>query len=285
MCYDRTMKTYTELLTKEQIKHLYTLYIESINEKKLPYVQFQIKLEDCTITVYTSNKVVYQGTHPEKYLQNKSENSEEAGSDEVGTGDYFGPVVVCAAYLDENGIQLAKELKVNDSKQVSDEIIRNIAPILMKEIKYSLLILDNPKYNKVHDSNNLNQIKAKLHNQAYVHLRNKIGYLPKKCVVDQFTPENLYYNYIKYEPTIIRDLTFETKAESKHIAVAVASILARYAFLKEWDKMETYYEVKIPKGAGNDVDTFAKSFVNKYDMNELSKIAKMHFKNTDKIKE
>lgn len=285
MCYDRNMKTYTEVLNQNQIKLLYTTYIEQINDKKLPHVQFQIKLEDCTITVYNSNKVVYQGINADKYLQNQIEIDEEAGSDEVGTGDYFGPVVVCAAYLSKEDIALAKELKVNDSKQISDDMIRKIAPILMNQVKYSLLILDNIKYNKIHDSNNMNQIKARLHNQAYIHLKNKVGYLPKRCVVDQFTPENLYYNYIKHEPTIIKELTFETKAESKYLSVAVASMIARYAFLVAWDKMEAYYECSIPKGAGAEVDVFASNFVKKHGFDELAKIAKMHFKNTEKIKE
>ena len=235
------METKTELLNEKQIKDLKIKYFDYINTKKLPYVNFQLKLDDCTITVYDSKKVVYQGENIEKYLQLKSTDTiEEAGSDEVGTGDYFGPVVVCAAYLDEKNYQYAKEIHVNDSKQLSDETIRKIAPILMEKCIYSLLILDNIKYNDIHKSNNMNQIKARMHNQAYVHLQNKIGKLPNKCIVDQFTPENLYYRYIQFESNIIKNLHFETKAESKYISVAVASIIARYAFLKAWDKMEEY---------------------------------------------
>lgn len=277
------MKTYTETLTKKQISDLYNQYIDFIVDKKIPYVQFQLKMEDCVITVYQSNKVVYQGIHAENYLQNQLEQQDEAGSDEVGTGDYFGPVVVCAAYLSQDDISYVKELKVNDSKQLTDETIRKIAPLLMKRIKYSLLILDNTKYNKIHQSNNMNQIKARLHNQAYIHLKNKVGDLPKLCVVDQFTPEPLYYRYIQHEPQIIQSLTFTTKAESKYLSVACASILARYAFLVAWDKMEEHYQTRIPKGASNEVDAFARQFVQQHGMDELSKIAKMHFKNTEKI--
>jgi len=278
------MKTKTELLNEKQIKDLKIKYFEYINTKKLPYVNFQLKFDDCTITVYDSKKVVYQGENIEKYLQLETiEIKDEAGSDEVGTGDYFGPVVVCAAYLNEENYQFAKEIKVNDSKQISDETIRKIAPVLMDKCSYSLLILDNIKYNSIHKSNNMNQIKAKMHNQAYIHLQSKIGKLPNKCIVDQFTPENLYYKYIQFESTIIKNLHFETKAESKYISVAVASIIARYAFLKAWDKMEEYYSCRFPKGAGNEVDIFAKHFVGKYGKDELNKVAKIHFKNTEKI--
>ena len=278
------MKTKTELLNEKQIKELKNKYFEYIITKKLPYVNFQLKLDDCTITVYDSKKVVYQGEDIDKYLQLETVDvKEEAGSDEVGTGDYFGPVVVCAAYLNEENYKYAKSIKVNDSKQLSDETIRKIAPVLMEKCTYSLLILDNIKYNKIHDSNNMNQIKAKMHNQAYFHLKNKIGQLPNKCIIDQFTPENLYYKYIQFEPNIVRNLHFETKAESKYISVAVASIIARYAFLKAWDNMEEYYKCTIPKGASNEVDSFAKKFVDKYGKDELFKIAKIHFKNTQKI--
>ncbi len=278
------MKTKTELLNEQQIRELKNKYFEYISTKKLPYVNFQLKLEDCTITVYESKKVVYQGENIEQYLQLETiETIEEAGSDEVGTGDYFGPVVVCAAYLNEENYQYAKDIKVNDSKQISDDTIRKIAPILMEKCTYSLLILDNVKYNNIHDSNNMNQIKAKMHNQAYLHLKNKLGQLPKNCIVDQFTPENLYYKYIQFEPNIIRNLHFETKAESKYISVAVASIIARYAFLKAWDKIEEHYQCSIPKGASNEVDNFARKFVEKHGKEELYKIAKIHFKNTEKI--
>ena len=284
MCYYIPMKTITEVLTNQQIKELKNKYFEYINERKLPYVNFQLKLDDCTITVYDSKKVVYQGLNPENYIMNKKEEAfEEAGSDEVGTGDYFGPVVVCAVYLDVENLKFAKKLQVTDSKQLSDETIRKIAPLLMEKIPHSLLILDNPKYNHVHLSNNLNQIKAKLHNKAYVHLKNKIRKLPKNCIVDQFTPKDLYYRYIQHEPEIITELTFETKAESKYPSVACASILARYAFLKVWDKIEEHYQVKIPKGSSPEVDKFAKEFIDQYGKEELKKIVKIHFKNSEKI--
>lgn len=276
------METYTENLNSQQIQSLKEKYYDFITDKKIPYVLFQIKLNDCTITVYQSHKAVYQGINAKTYLPHK-EIKEEAGSDEVGTGDYFGPVVVCAVLVKEEDIPFLKEIKVNDSKQLSDDFIRAHAFELMDRLTYSLLILDPYKYNQVHLSNNMNQIKAKLHNKAYIHLKNKAGQLPKNCIVDQFTPENLYYRYLKDEPVIIHDLTFETKAESKYLSVAAASMIARNAFLMAWDKMEDYYQMSIPKGASSEVDQFAKKFVEKYGKDELHKIAKMHFKNTEKI--
>lgn len=277
------METYTEKLNELQIQQLKEKYQNFISDKKIPYALFQIRLQDCTITVYDSKKVVYQGQNASLYLMNTL-GDDEAGSDEVGTGDYFGPVSVCAVLVRKEDIPFLKELQVNDSKQLNDEKIRQKAPLLMKQLTHSLLILDNVKYNRVHTTHNMNQIKAKLHNQAYIHLKKKAGFLPQRCIVDQFAPKELYYRYLQHEPLVIHDLIFETKAESKYLSVAAASMIARYAFLCAWDKMEEHYQCTIPKGAGEEVDRFAASFLERYGYDELSKIAKMHFKNTARLK-
>lgn len=278
------METYTKLYDETSIQELYQRFKYYVVEKKLPYVRFQIRLSDCVITVYESNKVVFQGENARFYSDTDNQIIlPQAGSDEVGTGDYFGPVVVCAAYIDENNLSLLSDFKITDSKQLSDDFIRQNAPKLIEELTHSLLILDPFKYNQVHLTNNMNQIKAKLHNQAYAHLKNKLQKWPSLCVVDQFTPESLYYRYLKNEPCIIQDLTFKTKAESQFPSVAAASMIARYAFLKAWDKMEEYYQCEIPKGAGKEVDKFGKTFIQKFGKDELGKIAKLHFKNSEKI--
>ena len=126
-------------------------------------------------------------------------------------------------------------------------------------------------------------IKSKLHNQAYVNLTNKGFSLPDFKVVDQFVREKTYYGYVQYEPVVIRGLHFETKAENRYIAVATASILARYAFLKHWDGMEEQFDFSFPKGAGANVDKAAELFVRQYGMAALRKVAKLHFKNTKKL--
>ena len=172
-----------------------------------------------------------------------------------------------------------------DAKALSDAQIEKIAPVLMKELVYSHLILDNVKYNQVHEHNNMNAIKAKLHNKAYVHLQNKVQTSLSNIIVDQFTPEKNYYTYIKDEPIIINNIHFETKAENKYLSVACASIIARYYFLLYFKKLSAHYEFDFPKGAGSNVDEKAKQFVLKYGWDEMYKVCKLHFKNSDKVKE
>ena len=259
------------------------------------YAKWQLKPENCVITCYTSGKTVFQGKDANVYaaafmqVQDEIPNTAttnqypQAGSDEVGTGDYFGPVCVCASYVTQDNVDFLIKLGVRDSKQMSDADMLKIGPLLMERIPHSLLIVPPQKYNRVHESNNLNAIKAKLHNQAYINLAKKIE-LPSFKIIDQFTPETSYYRYLQNEPQIIRGIHFETKAEDKYLSVAVGSIISRYGFLKTWEEMEKKYNMTLPKGSGDKVDIVAQAFVERYGLERLGEIAKLHFKNTEKIR-
>ena len=284
-----------------------TLKLKSIQEEQLfktfsefqttppQYAKWQLKPENCVITCYTSGKTVFQGKDANVYVAAFMQGQDEipntattnqypqAGSDEVGTGDYFGPVCVCASYVTQDNVDFLIKLGVRDSKQMSDADMLKIGPLLMERIPHSLLIVPPQKYNRVHESNNLNAIKAKLHNQAYINLAKKIE-LPSFKIIDQFTPKTSYYRYLKNEPQIIRDIHFETKAEDKYLSVAVGSIISRYGFLKTWEEMEKKYNMTLPKGSGDQVDIVAQAFVERYGLERLGEIAKLHFKNTEKIR-
>ena len=284
-----------------------TLKLKSIQEEQLfktfsefqttppQYAKWQLKPENCVITCYTSGKTVFQGKDANVYAAAFMQGQDEipntattnqypqAGSDEVGTGDYFGPVCVCASYVTQDNVDFLIKLGVRDSKQMSDADMLKIGPLLMERIPHSLLIVPPQKYNRVHESNNLNAIKAKLHNQAYINLAKKIE-LPSFKIIDQFTSETSYYRYLKNEPQIIRGIHFETKAEDKYLSVAVGSIISRYGFLKTWEEMEKKYNMTLPKGSGDKVDIVAQAFVERYGLERLGEIAKLHFKNTEKIR-
>lgn len=274
-------------LNESQIKKLEQTFYQSKASKTPPYAYYQLKCEDCVITAYTSGKVVFQGKDAKIYASSFMPKTEvtipQAGSDEVGTGDYFGPVVVCASYVDDKVISLIQSLNVRDSKALTDKEIRSIAPILKENVIHSTLILMPNKYNIVHETTNLNAIKAKMHNQAYVNLSKKVQ-LPSFKIIDQFAPEPLYYRYLKNDNIVIRDIYFETKAEDKYPSVAISSMIARDAFLDAMDKMSAAYDMTFQKGGGTQADECAKEFVQKYSFERLHEVAKMHFKNTEKLK-
>lgn len=280
------MTTITLKLDDKQIKLLSDLYQEyQDNDIRSDYITALYRPQDCVISVYNSQKVVFQGRQADYYaspFSTQITSQDHAGSDEVGTGDYYGPICVCACLIRTSDIKYLDDLAIRDSKTLSDQQIMMVVPKLLKKLKYSLLILDDQKYNDVYALNNMNAIKAKMHNQAYLNLSKKVS-LPKLLVIDQFTPEINYYRYLKDEVNVINNITFTTKAESKYLAVACASMIARYAFLKALKNMEDNYDWIFPKGAGKKVDENAKRFVNKFGKDKLSQVAKLNFKNTNRI--
>lgn len=290
------MNTISLTLTPIQIELLQKQYPHAILKKTPAYAYYQIALSDCTITAYQSGKVVFQGSgamlHASGYTSTKAPTAistsnladtfPQAGSDEVGTGDYFGPITVCACIVEKEQVQWLKDLQINDSKQVKDDYIYQIGSMLMEKLTHSLLILDNQTYNRIHHEQNMVEIKAKLHNQAYVHLRKKANGLPSAIIIDQFVQAKTYYRYLSKEKEIVEPIHFETKAEHKYLAVASASIIARYAFLKALDQLCTDYNFAFLKGAGANVDENIREFLQTHSQKELYKVAKVHFKNTEK---
>ena len=129
----------------------------------------------------------------------------------------------------------------------------------------------------------MNKIKAILHNKVLYQLVNSEKPKYDYIIVDEFAREARYYEYIKDQEYVQRGITFLTKAEDKNNAVACASIISRYLFLREFDKLCDEIHIPLPKGAGKDVDTIGEEVVEKYGEEKLKDIAKVNFKNTDRI--
>jgi ribonuclease HIII len=295
--------------TKEQ---MLDFFLDLKREKTPPYAIFQAMEADTTITLYESGKVMFQGTSAdidaniwidlERRLNNRIINIDGTeskakpkdtsildfntiGSDEVGTGDFFGPIIVTATFVSKENFDFLKDLGVRDSKKLTDEKILKIAPEIMKKIPHVTTILDNQTYNKHHNTKlNMNKIKAILHNKALYELKSK-NYNYAKIVVDDFCGEDKYYEYIKDIPNKVNHITFMTKAEDKVLSVACASIISRYIFLRKMDELSDLVHIPLPKGAGPNVDKVAKDIANEYGLEKLEEIAKMNFKNVEKIKE
>ena len=279
-------------------------YKDKKRDKVIPYVVFQAQEEDTVITLYESGKCMFQGvsadvdaamwgTELENTKEKKDERKKEdlkyyncsaVGSDEVGTGDYFGPIVVTACFVSKDDISFLEELGVGDSKKIDDDKILKIAPQIAKRIKYKSVILTNSEYNEKYTRDtNMNKIKAILHNRVLYQLINDEKPIYDYIIVDEFAREGRYYDYIKDQPVIQRNITFLTKAEDKNNAVGCASIISRYLFLKEFDKMCDEVHMPLCKGAGKDVDKIGEEYVEKYGEEALSKVAKLNFKNTERI--
>lgn len=292
-------------------------YEDKKREKTPPYAVFQAEEAGTIITLYESGKVMFQGISadidanmwrdmeahlnngklPEESKKKEKEKKDEkelyeerkkyyyinsVGSDEVGTGDYFGPIIVTATYVTKDDIEFLEELCVRDSKKLTDQKILEVVPKIIKKIPYETIIYTNEEYNS-NLNYNMNKIKAILHNKALLGLMKKENYNYDKVVVDQFCYPRNYFAYLKESNNVFRKITFTTKAEDKCLSVACGSLISRYVFIKEMDKLSKRLGKNIPKGAGDKVDQFGKEIVKKYGKDILKEIAKLNFKNTDKI--
>ena len=298
---------------EEMIKY----YEDKKRDKTPPYAIFQAEESGTIITLYESGKVMFQGISAdidanmwrdmEAHLNNgnlpienkkkeKKEKDEKElyeerkkyfyinsiGSDEVGTGDYFGPVVVTASFVKKNDIEFLTELGVRDSKKLTDDKILKIVPEIIKKIPYETIVYSNKEYNSKKEFN-MNKVKAILHNKAILSLMKKDNYNYDKVIIDQFCYPRNYFGYLKESNNVFRRITFTTKAEDKCLSVACSSLISRYVFIKEMDKMSKMIGRKIPLGAGVSVDNFGRQLVKEKGKDILEDISKINFKNTEKI--
>ena len=279
-------------------------YEDKKRDKVIPYVVFQAQDGDTVITLYESGKVMFQGVSADidanmwrdidgqekvdkvavKEAEKKYYYSSAIGSDEVGTGDYFGPIVVTSTYVSKDDIEFVESLGIRDSKKLTDEKILEIAPKLVQKIKYKSIIMSCAEYNEKHKNTfNMNKIKAIMHNKALWRMVHEENLEYDYIIVDEFAREARYYEYLEGNPNIQKGITFITKAEDKNLAVAAASVISRYLFLKEFDKICDEIHIPLPKGAGKDVDEMGKEVVDTYGKEKLKEIAKYNFKNTERI--
>ena len=298
----------------EKTKEMMIEYFEDLKrEKTPPYAILQADDGDTVVTIYQSGKVVFQGRDADlaadfwietekinygKAIVTSSDDKKEKkeverkiplrinsiGSDEVGTGDYFGPIVVTASYVTKEDVDFLLELGVKDSKKMTDNEIIRVVPQIIKRIPYHTFVLNNKQYNELYNNDmNMNKMKAILHNKVLSAFADKNKYPYDYVVVDQFENPKSYYNHLSEAKFKVYNITFLTKAEDQCLSVACSSLISRYIFLQEIDKISKNVGMDIPKGAGDIVDEVGKKIVSKLGNDKLREIAKMNFKNTEKI--
>jgi ribonuclease HIII len=299
------------------INEMKRYYIKETESSLPPGSVFRAKRTTCTITAYKSGKVLFQGKDAEGEASRWLEKAQPAspkksstarpksveahsylppanirdlniiGSDEVGTGDFFGPMTVAACFVSKDQVEYLQKLGVKDSKNLTDDQISAIAMKLIKEVDYSLLTLPNEKYNELR-AKGITQIglKARLHQQAQLKVREKIQSKPLDgYLVDQFTTPDLYFKSLGVQKKLLdQPIFFKTKGESVHLSVAAASIIARYAFVREMDRLSELCGMVLPKGAGAHVDVAGAKLIKEKGLDFLPSVAKLHFSNTERAK-
>ena len=288
------MASITLTPSEKEIQAFLEHYQTSLAPSKNPYIRYFLRLPQATVSIYTSGKVLLQGEGAEKYArffgyqvleENRGQNFPLIGTDEVGNGSYFGGLAVVASFVTPDQHAFLRKLGVGDSKTLTDQKIRQIAPILKEKIQHQALLLSPSKYNEViGDRYNAVSVKVALHNQAIYLLLQK-GAQPEKIVIDAFTSAKNYDKYLAQEANRFSNpISLEEKAEGKYLAVAVSSIVARDLFLENLENLGRELGYQLPSGAGTASDKVASQILQAYGMQGLNFCAKLHFKNTEKAK-
>lgn len=209
------------------------------------------------------------------------------GCDETGSGDFFGPLCVVACYIDERDYDWLMSLNIRDPKLMTPQEVIDIAREIKDRLVYSLLILDNSHYNQMAAAgHNLANIKAKLYNQSVTNVMQKVAMKIDKKVVNQFVSPKTYYNYLKNEVIVVKDLSFEQKGEEQYLAIMCSSILSKYAFYQYFNNMSRSLKMKLPRGnTSSVVDHVAITIAQKYGKKMLLKVTKTNMTNYKRIKD
>ena len=295
------LTTYTAALTPEQAGTLRGILLEDGGwewESK-PYTLYAAKKGKVNIAVYEKGpKVVAQGRDTREFveflleprvlmeaklgyeeLSNPEMYEPHIGIDESGKGDFFGPLVIAAAYTDGVSAKALIKAGVQDSKAIgSDKRIREIAAKIRdaRGVLWEVIAVGPARYNEMYSSfGNLNRLLAWGHATT---LENLLARRPDctRAVADQFANEAVLKRALKERGKGIV-LQQRTKGESD-VAVAAASILAREGFVEWMDRTSRKLGVTLPKGASAQVKQVARELFAKGGAEALDAVCKRHFK-------
>jgi ribonuclease HIII len=209
-----------------------------------------------------------------------SRTIERIGIDESGKGDYFGPLVIAAVFVDATTQGELRLMQVRDSKKISDGRILEMAPDIKTICPHSVITIGPQKYNELYGKiRNLNRLLAWGHAKALETLLERVTC--ERAISDQFGNERLILNVLQEKGRKVV-LEQRTKAESD-LAVAAASILARSEFLLRLKRLSSEVGTTLPKGASPAVELAAKMIIKKHGQERLESVAKLHFKTTQAV--
>ncbi len=293
--------SYICTLDKEKIARL-RVYLQErgYTIRTVKYAYFGASGDNVNITCYTSGRLLIQGKGTanfvryylepellreirfgyEHLLQEGVSGEERIGVDESGKGDYFGPLVIAGLHVDKTNLKDLYDLRITESKRISDQRALKLAPVLCAKFKNSVVIIGPEKYNMLYDKmNNLNRILAWGHARVVENLLSKVNC--KKVIVDQFANKAALRSALMKKGRRI-DLEQMPKAE-RDIVVGAASVVARGKFLARLQRLSDQFKMELPKGASKRVIEVGRRFIESKGIQQLTKVAKLHFATTQKI--
>jgi len=243
------------------------------------YELLRIEDGDIRIIIYKSGKLVHNDTEASKQLIDSILERERKydyllGSDEVGKGEWYGPLVVVCAALTPTDIVHFRKIGVRDSKLIGKEELARLAAEIQKvKLVYRDVTLMPKTYNQKYkefqqERKTLNDLLAWCHATAIRDTLAIIHSEKTKIVIDKFDVKK---TDLRLEAAKIRDENIEIIQSSKgdtEIPVSVASILAKNLFESRVDYLN--------KKFGADLRTAQPATLQE---EILPKVAKLHFAN------
>ena len=219
------------------------------------------------------------------------------GTDEAGKGDYFGPLVVAAVYVDADSRETLADLGIADGKTLSNRRVRDLAELMRTRYEQHIVVVERmPKaYNALYNEfrrrgQNLNHFLASLHAEAIHTLATRVG--AKHALIDRFSKDDLITPLLHHRmhsgPRSISSSAplgmkiIQIPKAERDIAVAAASIIARDAFLSGMETLSEEYGICLPRGSYQVVEA-GKEFITLYGSDALGDVAKLHFRLTDAV--
>ncbi len=279
-----------------------------VEEKPIPHGQ-QFKIADgnteITVNVYKTGKVLVQGkdsplktalqawssSSPVTPASGKSKiaalptvtGTSRIGSDETGKGDYYGPLVVGAVYVDARSEQILLTLGVRDSKSLSEGQILQMAKQIQATCPYAVVVISPEKYNQMYASmGNLNRLLAWGHGRAIENVLEQDVHC-ERVVVDQFAKNEEVLAQALLEKGKKLSIEQRTRAESD-AAVAAAAIVARAEWVTRMKKLSALVGVTLPAGASDPrIVPVGRQILREKGQAALAQVAKLHFRTTQDI--
>ncbi len=270
---------------------------------EVPYARFAGSKPYLNVVFYESGKLVLQGKGTQEFIEFvlEPEILKEArlgyeailnpelliprlGVDESGKGDFFGPLCIAGVYINESVINAWKDAGIRDSKNISsDKRIRELAELIRNTpgCVCDVVGIGNEAYNRLYTKmRSVNTLLAWGHARVIENLMGRRNWMippPIRAISDQFAHSK--DTVAKALMPLGREIELVQRHKAEEdMAVAAASILARHEFVTRLAALEKQFEMKLPKGASAAVDAAAKDFVNHFGAQNLSKVAKMHFR-------
>jgi ribonuclease HIII len=271
--------------------------------RDVPYARFAAEKDKLNVVFYESGKLVLQGKGTQEFIEfvlepeilkearlgyeavlNPEMMLPRLGVDESGKGDFFGPLCVAGVYVNEAVVKAWKEAGIRDSKNIgSDKRIRELAELIKNTpgCVTTVVPIGNEAYNRLYSKmRSVNSLLAWGHARVIENLmglKYQMKPPPVRAISDQFASSK------EIVAKALMSLGREIELVQKHraeedMAVAAASILARHEFVTRLAGLEKAYDLTLPRGASAAVDAAAKQFIGERGVENLPKVAKMHFR-------